>query len=121
MNFDELLEDIVDFSDSIRFVFFTNEEGKIVHSKVATTSFLLDKSQASVLGVDMQILRRLLKLYGEIIGHTSSLHMVAEKVHVLIFYVENWTVLVSCDRDTDRHVLADLMEQIGALLESRLN
>lgn len=120
MSFDGLLGDILGFSPSIRFVFLTNEEGKIVHSKVATNSFLLDRGQASVLGVDMQILRRLLKLYGEIIGNTSSLHMVSDKVHVLIFYVDKWTVLVSCDRATDRHVLTDLMDEIASALEARL-
>lgn len=66
VDFNKLLDDIIVISDSIRFVFVTNEQGKIVYNKVSTNSFLLDPNQASVLGVDMQILKKLLKLYDEI-------------------------------------------------------
>ncbi len=107
----------MNLSESIRFGFVTNEQGKIVQSKVSSNAFLLDREQVSLLGVDLQILRKILKMYDDIIGQSTSLHMVRDKVHVLIFYVGEWTILVSCNRDTDRHVLADLSEHIGGLLQ----
>ena len=116
MDFEILLSDIISLSDSVRFVFVTNEEGKIVHNRVSSKAFMLDNSQVSLLGIDLQILRNILKLYDEIIGQSTSLHMVREKVHVLIFYVGEWTVLVSCNRDMDVHKLADLTARIEALL-----
>lgn len=120
MNFDKLLDDIIAISDSIRFAFVTDGQGKIVYSKVSTKSFLLDKNQASVLGVDMQVLKRLLKLYDEIIGPNTSVHLVREKVHVLIYYVDEWTILVSCNRETERHKLTDISIQIESLVNKTL-
>jgi len=120
LDFNRLLDDIVAISDSIRFVFVTNMEGKIVYSKVSTKSFLLDKNQSSVLGVDMQVLRQLLKLYDEMLGPNTFVHLVRDKVHVLIFYIDKWTILVSCNRDTERHKLTDISIQIESLVSKAL-
>jgi hypothetical protein len=120
-NFEKLLDDIIKINDSIRFVFVTDEEGKITHSRVTTNTFLLDNRQASLLGVDMQILRRLLVLYDEIIGKNTVVHLIREKVHVLIFYHKNWTILVSCDRNIDRHILTDISIKIESLINQIFN
>ena len=120
MNFERLLDGIISISDSIRFVFVTNAQGKIVHSKVSTNSFLLDSNQASVLGVDMQVLRQLLKLYDEIIGANTAVHLVRDKVHVLIYYVGQWTILVGCDSEIDRHKLTDISLETESLVNKAL-
>ncbi|MFZ0184442.1 MAG: hypothetical protein WBV92_05610 [Nitrosotalea sp.] len=120
-NFEELLNNIIKINDLIRFVFITDEEGKIVHSKISTNSFLLNDKQASLLGIDMQILRRLLVLYDELIGKNTMVHLIREKVHVLIYYHNNWTILVSCDRNTDRHVLTDISIKIQSYVEESFN
>ncbi len=120
MDFEKILDDIMGIGKSIRFVFVTNEEGKIVHSRVSTKSFLLTEKQASILGVDMQILRKLLKLYDEIIGKNTLVHLVRDKVHVLIYYVNEWIILVSCDRDADRHELTDISIQIDTIINNAL-
>ncbi len=120
MDFAKLLDDIIAVSDSIRFAFVTNEEGKVVCSKIATNSFLLDENRLSVLGVDMQILRRLLKLYDELIGKNTSVHLVRDKVHILIYYLNDLIILVSCDRSIDRHKLADISIQIESIINKSL-
>lgn len=119
-DFEKLLGDIINLSDSVRFVFVTNEEGRVVHSRISSKAFMLGKDQVSVLGVDLQILRKILRLYDDLIGQSTSLHMVREKVHVLVFYVGQWTVLVSCDREAERHKLADLSFEIEAVLGKTL-
>jgi len=115
-NFEKLLDDIVKINDSIRFILVADEEGKISHTKISTTTFLLSDKQASLLGVDMQVLRRLLNLYDEIIGKNTFVHLIREKVHVLIYYVDKWIILVSCDRKIDRHVLTDISTTIESLI-----
>ena len=117
MDIEKLLGDIVSLSESVRFVFVMDERGKVAGSRVSTRSFLLSQGQASVLAADMHILRQLLRLYDEMLGKNSSVHLVREKVHVLIYYVDKWTVLVSCDREVDRHSLADLSSGIESILQ----
>ncbi len=116
MNFEKLLDEIVKVNDSIRFIFVTDEDGKLAHSRVSTNTFLLNDKQVSLLGVDMQVLRRLLNLYDEIIGKNTFVHLIRERVHVLIYYIDKWIILVSCDRKTDRHVLTDISIKIESLI-----
>jgi hypothetical protein len=116
VNFEKLLDEIVKVNDSIRFIFVTDEDGKLAHSRVSTNTFLLNDKQVSLLGVDMQVLRRLLNLYDEIIGKNTFVHLIRERVHVLIYYIDKWIILVSCDRKTDRHVLTDISIKIESLI-----
>ncbi|MEO9277249.1 MAG: hypothetical protein ABI340_05680 [Nitrososphaera sp.] len=116
MNFEKLLDEIVKVNDSIRFIFVTDEDGKLAHSRVSTNTFLLNDKQVSLLGVDMQVLRRLLNLYDEIIGKNTFVHLIRERVHVLIYYIDKWIILVSCDRKTDKHVLTDISIKIESLI-----
>jgi hypothetical protein len=116
VNFEKLLDEIVKVNDSIRFIFVTDEDGKLAHSRVSTNTFLLNDKQVSLLGVDMQVLRRLLNLYDEIIGKNTFVHLIRERVHVLIYYIDKWIILVSCDRKTDKHVLTDISIKIESLI-----
>ena len=116
MNFEKILDDIILTSNLIRFVMIINEEGKPVQSKVTTTSYLLRSEHASLLAMDMQILRKLLKLYDESIGENTSVHLVRKQVHVLIFYVKEWIVMISCDRTADRKTVAEISDKIEKII-----
>lgn len=118
MNFEKIVDDIISVSDLIRFVMIINEEGKSVQSKITTTSYLLQSEHASLLAMDMQILRKLLKLYDESIGENTSVHLVRKQVHVLIFYIKEWIVMISCDRTADRHTVAEISNQVEKIVDT---
>lgn len=117
MNFEKIVDDIISVSDSIRFVMIIDEQGKVVQSKITTKSYLLRDEHASLLAMDMQVLRKLLKLYDEFIGENTFVHLIRKQVHVLIFYVKEWIFMVSCDRNTTRHKIADISEEIDLMIK----
>jgi hypothetical protein len=116
VDFEKMTNDIVSVSGLIRFVMIIDENGKAVESKIATTSYLLQNQHSSLLAMDMQILRKLLKLYDESIGENTSVHLVRKQVHVMIFYVKEWIIMVSCNRTADRHTVADISDKIEAIV-----
>ena len=93
-----------------------DENGKAIHTKVATESFLLQEQYSSLLAMDMQVLRKLLKLYDETIGENTFVHLVRNKVHVLIFYVKEWIFMISCDRNTPRIKVAEISDKIESII-----
>lgn len=116
MDFEKIVDDIVSISDLVRFVMVIDGNGKSVKSKVTTPSYLLRDQHSSLLAMDMQILRKLLKLYDESIGENTLVHLVRKRVHVLIFYVQEWIVMVSCDRTADSRTIADISDKIEPIV-----
>ncbi|MDE1863471.1 MAG: hypothetical protein KGI33_11255 [Thaumarchaeota archaeon] len=106
-------------SDMVRFVLIIDGKGRIAKAQSAKP-ILLDEEQSVLLGTDMQVLRRMLKLYDDAIGKNTAVHLVREKVHVLIFYVGEWTLLASCERKTEPHNLTDISLQIESLARKAL-
>lgn len=116
VDFEKIVDDIASLSTLIRFVMIVDGNGNLAKTKVTTPSYLLRDQHASLLAMDMQILRKLLKLYDESIGENTFVHLVRRQVHVLIFYVKEWIVMASCDRSADRHTVADISENIEAII-----
>ncbi|HET6458007.1 MAG TPA: hypothetical protein VFG24_03905 [Nitrosopumilaceae archaeon] len=101
----------------MRFVLVIDEKGNAIHSQIITKSFLIKNNQAIALSTDMVVLKRLLNLYDVIIGKNTFTHLIRDKVHVLIFYIKDWIFLVSCDRSTASHTIADISEKIESIIK----
>ncbi|MDE1770380.1 MAG: hypothetical protein KGI28_07520 [Thaumarchaeota archaeon] len=84
---------------------------------MTTESFLLQGQYSSLLAIDMQVLRKLLNLYDETIGENTFVHLIRNKVHVLIFYVKAWIFMISCDRNTTRIKVAEISDKIDSILD----
>ncbi len=117
MNVSKIVDEIISVSDKSRYVLVVDDKGNPIHSRMVSKSFLLKENQATALATDMHVLGQLLKLYDDTIGKNTFTHLIREKVHALIFYVENWIFLVSCDRNLDRHQIADISENIESIIK----
>jgi hypothetical protein len=118
LNFPKLVNEIVEVDNAIRFVAVIDKEGKEIESNVSTNEFLLNvESQQKTLGFDMLILKKLFDLYDEILGTQDFAHLIREKVHVLLYYVKDLIIIVSCDRTTSHGKIVDITEGINQIIE----
>ncbi len=120
LKFSKLINEIVEVDNAIRFVSIIDEEGREIANNVSTDVFLLKKSQQQTLGFDMLILKELFDLYDEVLGQQSFAHLMREKVHVLLYYVKNLIIVVSCERTTSHHKITGIAECINQIIEKHI-
>ena len=116
-----MVNEIVEVDNAIRFVAIVDKEGREIASNVSTNVFLLkQKSQQQTLGFDMLILKELFDLYDEVLGTQSFAHLMRERVHVLLYYVKNLIIVVSCERTTSHHKIVGIVECINQIIEKHI-
>ncbi len=116
-DFDKIVDEISATSNLMRFILIVDDKGNPVHQRILNKSFSLNESQAIALSSDMLILKQLLRLYDEIIGENQSIHLVREKVHVLIFYFKGMIFLASLERRLDRKSVAEIANKIESIIQ----
>lgn len=121
MNFPKLVNEIAEVDKAIRFISIVDKEGREIANNVSTNAFLLkQKSQQQTLGFDMLILKELFDLYDEVLGAQSFAHLVRERIHVLLYYVKNLIIIVSCERTTSYHKIVGIVERINQIIEKHI-
>jgi hypothetical protein len=121
LNFPKLVNEIVEVDSAIRFVSIIDKEGREIESNVSTNEFLLKKEpQQKTLGFDMLILKKLFDLYDEVLGSQNFAHLIRERVHVLLYYVKDLIIVVSCDRTTSHHKIVEIAEGINKIIEKHI-
>ncbi|MGI0086565.1 MAG: hypothetical protein ACREBI_01200 [Nitrosotalea sp.] len=118
MNFPKLVNEIVEVDNAIRFVAIIDKEGKEIGSNVSTNEFFLKReSQQKTLGFDMLILKKIFDLYDDVLGTQNFAHLIRERVHVLLYYVKDLIIVVSCDRTISHHKIVGIAEGINQIIE----
>ena len=121
MNFPKLVNEIAEVDKAIRFISIVDKEGREIANNVSTNAFLLkQKSQQQTLGFDMLILKELFDLYDEVLGAQSFAHLVRKRVHVLLYYVKDLIVVVSCERTTSYHKIVGIVKRINQIIEKHI-
>jgi|SRR5579872_2320512 len=113
---EEIVSEITNVSEFIRYILIVDDKGKKRSHKIISKSIPSD-DRSRLLTVDMVVLKRLLSLYDEIAGKNTCIHLIREKVHVLIFYFKDWIFLVSCERRASRYEISNIAEEIESILK----
>jgi hypothetical protein len=117
---ERIVDEIVSVSNAIRFVLVVDDAGKPIHSKIIARPLFINENQAKSLASDMLILKSVLALYDEFVGENTFAHLIRKKTQALIFFTRDWIFLVSCERNTGRHEIADISEKIASIIEKYL-
>jgi hypothetical protein len=119
IDFTKIVDAIFEVDSEIRYVLIINSKGTYVHSKMATgkTNLVENEDQISNLSSDLYILRQLLKMFDKSFGKTTYIHFERERIHILIFYIKNLILCVSCERSLDGYQIMDVSNKIRLTIE----
>lgn len=123
IDFAKIVDGIFETSNQIRYALIVNSKGSHVYSRMANgkTHLVRNEEQITNLSSDLHILRQLLRMFDESLGSTTFTYFEREKIHVLIFYINDFMVCVSCERSLSHHQIIDIAGNIRKTLEKNIN
>lgn len=116
-DFKKIADEIIAVDDAMRYVGIIGEKGKIYHGQMKEGKKLLTtQKEQEVLSADLSVMKLMQGLYDESLGTVTFTHTVRDKLHQLVFYIDNMIVYVSCERNIDNHKIAEIVNKIEPII-----
>ena len=121
-DFESIANKILQIDDVMRQVGLVNDKGELVNTmmKEGKTPQLENKKLAKI-SHDLYVIKSIHDTIEEVLGEFNLVHWSTKKVYVLIFYVMDRLVYVTCDGNTSEYKIADISIKIKAIIESLRN
>ncbi|MGI0087340.1 MAG: hypothetical protein ACREBI_05210 [Nitrosotalea sp.] len=119
MNHEIVATKILTLDDGMRYVRFIDMEGGLIYEQVKKGKTLLqDREGLGKFSSELPIMKQMQELFDESLGKVRFMHMIRDKVHQFVYYVDSVIVYVTCERDTDPHRMPDIISKIDSSLYS---
>ena len=69
-----------------------------------------------MLSADLSVMKLMQGLFDESLGRVTFMHTVRDKVHQLVYYIDDMMVYVSCERNVDNHRIVEISNKIEPII-----
>jgi hypothetical protein len=108
---------ILALDDEMRYVRFIDMKGELIYEQVKNNKILLqDQEGLGKFSSELPIMKQMQGLFDESLGKIRFMHIIRDKVHQFIYYVDSVIVYVTCERVTDPHRIPDIISEIDSSL-----
>lgn len=119
VNFDLITTKILALDDAMRYVRFIDEKGKLIHDQVKKDKTLLQNQEGlGKFSGELPIMRQMQELFDESLGKTRFMHIIRDKVHQFIYYVDSMSIYITCERNTDPSKIVEITTKIDSIFKS---
>jgi hypothetical protein len=117
MDFENISDKILKLDDAMRYVRFIGDEGNLIHHKVKKGKILLqDEEGLGKFSAELPIIKKIQSLFDESLGNTDFMHIIRDKVHQFVYYVDSLIIYITCERSTDPHRVAEIVNNVDFIL-----
>ena len=111
--FKNIADKILAVDDSIRYVGIIGEKGNILHGEMKEgKKLLVSQKEQEVLSADLSVMKLMQGLFDESLGRVTFTHTVRDKVHQLVYHIDDMMVYVSCERNVDNRKIMEISNKI---------
>jgi hypothetical protein len=119
LNFKKATDEILAINDTMRYVRFIDEKGKLIHDKVKNGKILLqDQEGLGKFSSELPIIKQMQELFDESLGKIRVMHIIRDKVQQFVYYVDNMIIYVTCERNTDTPTIIEIVNKIDSILSN---
>lgn len=121
VDFEKISDEILAIDEVMRYVGITDLKGSIVYSKMKKgKTSLKNQEQERKFATDLSTIKRMQGIFDESLGKITLIHMIREKLHQLIYYVNGLMVYVTCERNVDDHHLLQIEKKIKSIIQKHI-
>lgn len=123
IDYEKITNEILAIDDMMRYVIITDEKGTTLFSKTKTGKTILFKSndQINMISSELRTLRELLKFHNDDLGPAHSVHLIREKVNILIYFVPELTICVSYEPNASDSKTLEISQKTKTVIKQTLN
>ena len=120
MDFENISDRILKLDDKMRYVRFIGDEGELIHHKVKKDKILLqDEEGLGKLSAELPIMKKIQSLFDESLGRNTFMHIIRDKVHQFVYYVDSLIIYITCERNTNPHRVTEIVNNIDSILKEQ--
>ena len=120
-DFDKISNEVLAIDEAMRYFGITDREGTIIYNKMKKgKTSLKSPDQESRFAVDLSIVKKIQEGYDEQLGKVTSIHLIREKLHQLIYHVGDFMVYVTCEREIDDHHLLQIDKKTKSIIQQHI-
>lgn len=115
--FKKIADQILAVDDAIHYVEVVGEKGSVLHSAIKEgKKNLLGQKEQEVLSADLSVMKLMQGLFDDSLGRVTFTHTVRDKVHQLVYYIDDMMVYVSCERSIDNYKIVEISNKIEPII-----
>ena len=115
--FKKVADKILAVDDAIRYVGVIGEKGNILHGEIKEgKKILLSQKEQEVLSADLSVMKLMQGLFDDSLGRVTFMHTVRDKIHQVVYYIDDMMVCVSCERNIDGHKIVEISNKIEPII-----
>jgi len=117
LNYEKVADEILTIDDTMRYVRFIDKKGELIYDRVKKDKNLLqDQEGLGRFSSELPIVKQIQELFDESLGKTRFMHIIRDKVHQFIYYVDNIIIYITCERNTDPQRIIEIVNKIDSIL-----
>jgi len=117
LNFEKATDEILTIDDSMRYVRFMDEKGKLIYDKVKNGKILLqDQEGLGKFSSELPIIKQIQQVFDESLGKIRVMHVIRDKVQQFVYYVDNIIIYITCERNTDTPTIIEIVNKTDSIL-----
>ena len=121
VDFEKMSDEILAIDEVMRYVGFTDLKGSIVYNKMKKgKTSLKNQEQERKFSTDLSTIKKMQGIFDESLGKVTLIHMIREKIHQLIYYVNGLMVYVTCERNIDDIHLLQIEKNIKSIIQKHI-
>ncbi len=115
--FKNIADKILALDNAIRYVGIIGEKGNILHGEIKEgKKILLSQKEQEVLSADLSVMKLMQGLFDDSLGRVTFMHTVRDKIHQMVYYIDDMMVYVSCERNIDGHKIVEISNKIEPII-----
>ncbi|MGB9003292.1 MAG: hypothetical protein WCC52_05755 [Nitrosotalea sp.] len=116
-SFPDIVNKILAIDGAMRHVGIIDNKGKIILSKMKENKIALhDTEQKARISYDLFLLKQMFDVFDGTLGKTSMIHLVREKIHLLIFYISYGLIYVTCEPNMEPYKVTEISIKIQEII-----
>ena len=113
----KIADEILTVDDAVSHVGIIAERGSILHTAIREgRKNLLSQKEQEVLAADLSVMKLMQGLFDDSLGRVTFMHTVRDKVHQLVYYIDDKMVYVSCERNIDSRQIMEISNKIESII-----
>ena len=115
--FKKIVDQILSIDKAVRYAVVIGEKGNILHGEIKEgKKILLSQKEQEVLSADLSVMKLMQGLFDDSLGRVTFMHTVRDKVHQMVYHIDDMMVYVSCERNIDGHKIVEISNKIEPII-----
>jgi hypothetical protein len=117
LNFEKISDEILAIGDTMRYVRFINETGGLIFDKVKKGKTLLqDQEGLGKFSVELPIMKKVQTMFDDSLGKARFMYITRDNVNQFVYYIDSVIIYITCEQNTDRHRIMEILDKIDSVL-----